>query len=358
MSILQNVQDYIKNLKFSMIILPVFSILLALIFGSILIISIGVNPIEAYKYLFTGAFGSWIQITETLVNAIPLIFTGLAITIAFRASIFNIGAEGQLYFGAVFATWAGVTFSLPIYIHLPFAILMGFIGGMIWGAIPGILNAKKGLNIVIVTLLMNYIAIHFTDFLLNGPLQQPGSWNPQSSLIESTVILPIIFERTSLHAGLILALALAVIVYIFLWKSTLGFKLRMVGGNKKASENAGVSIDKTIILTMLLSGGIAGIAGAVEILGKHHRLITGFSPEYGFDAIAVAIMGRLHPLGVIIAAIFFGGLRAGASVMQTAVRMPVVAVSVIQGLVILFIVAGTAADIDWSKIFKKGGGLK
>ncbi len=126
---------------------------------------------------------------------------------------------------------------------------------------------------------------------------------------------------------------------------------------KKASENAGISIDKTIILTMVLSGGIAGIAGAVEILGKHHRLITGFSPEYGFDAIAVAIMGRLHPLGVIIAAIFFGGLRSGASVMQTAVRMPVVAVSVIQGLVILFIVAGTAADIDWSKIFKKDGEL-
>ena len=323
--------------------LPIWAVLIAFLVGSIVIAGAGANPIQAYTALFRGAIGNQGLVATTLVKSVPLMLAGLAVVLAFRASVFNIGAEGQIYMGALFAVWAGTTLHLPVGVHLAVALLLGMVGGFLWSAIPGYLKATRGFNEVVVTIFMNYIAIAIVSYLVRGPMRESG-WNFQSRAVAETARLPIILPNTSLHLGLVLALIAAAAVYLLLFHTALGYRLRMVGYNAEAARYAGVKVTRITVLAMALSGSLAGLAGAVELTGVQFRLLDGFSPGWGFDAIAVALVGQLHPVGVLVAALFFGALRTGANSMQTAVGLPVVVVQIIQGLTVLFMMVGTAVQ--------------
>ena len=323
--------------------LPIWAVLIAFLVGSIVIAGAGANPIQAYTALFRGAVGNQGLVATTLVKSVPLMLAGLSVVLAFRASVFNIGGEGQIYMGALFAVWAGTTLHLPAAVHILVALVMGMVGGFLWSAIPGYLKATRGFNEVVVTIFMNYIAIAIVSYLVHGPMRESG-WNYQSRAVAETARLPIILPNTSLHLGLVLALIAAAAVYLLLFHTALGYRLRMVGYNAEAARYAGVKVTRITVLAMALSGALAGLAGAVELTGVQFRLLEGFSPGWGFDAIAVALVGQLHPAGVLVAALFFGALRTGANSMQTAVGLPVVVVQVIQGLTVLFMMVGTAVQ--------------
>lgn len=329
--------------RFLNLLLPIIAVLGSFLIGSILLLLLDINPVEAYSALIRGAFGTQRLIITTLLKSIPLIFAGLAVTLAYRGGVFNIGAEGQLYVGALFAVWAGTVLILPYPWHLLVALLLGIVGGMLWGAIPGYLKASRGMNEIIVTILMNYIAIFTASYFVHGPLKEEG-WNTQTPAVAESAQLPIIWEGTRLHAGFLLALLCVLAVYILLFHTTLGYRIRMVGTNIEAARYAGVKTTTVMALTMALSGGLAGLAGTTELLGVQYRLIDNFSPGWGFDAIAVALVGRLHPLGALLAALFFGALRNGANSMQTAVRVDVVVVYILQGLAIIFLIAGASVN--------------
>jgi general nucleoside transport system permease protein len=324
-------------------LLPVLAVLASFLVGSILLLILDINPIEAYTALITGAFGTQRLIITTLLKSIPLIFAGLAVTLAYRGGVFNIGAEGQLYMGALFAVWAGTALSLPYPWHVLVALLLGCLGGLVWGAIPGYLKASRDMNEIIVTILLNYIAIFTVSFFVHGPLKEEG-WNTQTSLVAETARLPLIWPGTRLHAGFYLALLGVVAVYVLLFHTTLGYRIRMVGANRQAARYVGIKTTAVMALTMALSGGLAGLAGATELLGVQYRLLDNFSPGWGFDAIAVALVGRLHPVGALLAALFFGAMRNGANSMQTAVKIDAVVVYILQGLAIIFLIGGASAN--------------
>ena len=323
--------------------LPIWAVLIAFLVGSIVIAGAGADPLRAYTALFRGAVGNRGLVATTLVKSIPLMLAGLSVVLAFRAGVFNIGGEGQIYMGALFAVLGGTALHLPAGVHLVVVLALGMVGGFLWSAIPGYLKAARGFNEVIVTIFMNYIAVAIVSYLVHGPMRESG-WNYQSRAMDETARLPIMLSGTSLHLGLVVALIAAVLVYLLLFHTTLGYQLRMVGYNQEAARYAGVKVTRITVLAMALSGALAGLAGAVEIAGVQFRLLEGFSPGWGFDAIAVALVGQLHPAGALLAALFFGALRTGANSMQTAVGLPVVVVQVIQGLTVLFMMVGTAVQ--------------
>ncbi len=313
----------------------------------------------AYGALFEGSIGSPAQmvaalqsgvpaqirqafypLSESLVATTPYIFGGLAVALGFRAGLFNIGAEGQLFIGAITSVWVGYTFTgLPWFIHLPLALAAGALGGAAWGYIPAILKAKFGAHEVINTIMMNYIAFRLSDWLLTGLMQRPGSV-PVSPAIEPSAELPRFFEDPiRFHGGFFLALAVAVVVWWLLFKTTRGFELRTVGANPSAARYAGMSITRNIVLTMCMSGALAGLAGANEVLGVNHNLAQAFSSGYGFDSIALALLGKSHPFGVVLAALLFGTLRSGGTRMQNVAQIPIDIIAVTQALVIAFIAA-------------------
>jgi simple sugar transport system permease protein len=336
----QRAANYERVLNF---LLPILAVLASFLVGSILLLILSINPIEAYTALVKGAFGTQRLIITTLIKSIPLIFAGLAVTLAYRGGVFNIGAEGQLYIGALFAVWGGTVLVLPYPWHLMVALLLGVLGGMLWGAIPGYLKASRDMNEIIVTILMNYIAIFTVSYFVHGPLKEEG-WNTQTPAVAESAQLPIIWTGTRLHAGFYLALLCVVGVYLLLFHTTLGYRIRMVGMNKHAARYVGVKTTGVMALAMALSGGLAGLAGTTELLGVQYRLIDNFSPGWGFDAIAVALVGRLHPVGALLAALFFGAMRNGANSMQTAVKIDVVVVYILQGLAIIFLIGGASAN--------------
>ncbi len=278
--------------------------------------------------------------TESLVAATPYIFAGLSVALAFKCGLFNIGAEGQLWIGAICAVWVGYSLKgLPAFIHLPLALLAGALGAAVWGAVPGLLKAKTGAHEVINTIMMNYIAYRLSDWLLHGPMMRPG-YNPISPDILPTAYLPKFFaDPIRFHAGFLLALAVAVFVWWFLFKTTLGFEIRTVGANPDAAKYAGMNITKNFVLAMGLAGALSGLAGANEVLGLNHNLASAFSSGYGFDAIALALLGKSHPAGVVLAALLFGFLRSGATGMQSHAGIPIDIISIIQALVIIFVAA-------------------
>jgi general nucleoside transport system permease protein len=314
----------------------------------------------AYRALFTGSLGDPARIIaaiqsgdelairrafnpffESLVASTPYIFAGLAVALGFRAGMFNIGVEGQLFIGAIFAAYVGYSVTgLPTIIHLPLALLAGAVGGGLWGFIPGWLKAKTGGHEVINTIMMNYIAFRVSDWLLTGPMKRPDSFNPVSPTIQDTAVLPRFFGTPiRFHLGFFVALAVAVLVYWFLFKTKWGFFLRTVGANPHAARYAGMSIITGMVLAMTLSGMLAGLAGANEVLGVNYNLAMAFSAGYGFDSIALALLGKSHPLGVVLAALLFGTLRSGALRMQLAAGIPVDIISVLQALILAFIAA-------------------
>jgi len=318
---------------------------------------------DAYIALFEGAFGSPSQIvraistwgatgetrplleafrplSESLVITTPYIFAGLAVALGFRGGLFNIGAEGQLFVAGLASVYVGYTLTgLPAIIHLPLAILAGVLAGALWGAIPGFLKARTGAHEVINTIMMNYIAFRLTDHLLQGPMARPDGL-PITVEIAPTAYLPSLFPRPMrIHWGFFLALAVAFIVYWFLWKTTLGMEIRMVGANPHAARYAGVKIALVTVLTMSLSGALAGLAGINQVLGVDHRMVRAFSSGYGFDSIALALLGNSHPLGVVLASLLFGFLRGGAARMQSVAGVPVEIIRVVQAMVIIFVAA-------------------
>ena len=313
----------------------------------------------AYGALFEGSIGSpqqmlaalqsgdpeairdaFYPISESLVATTPYIFAGLAVALGFRGGLFNIGAEGQLFTGAICSVWVGYTFTgLPWIIHLPLALIGGALGGAAWAYIPAILKAKFGAHEVINTIMMNYIAFRLSDWLLTGPMQRPGSV-PISPAIAPSAELPRFFEDPiRFHGGFFLALAVAVFVWWLLFRTTRGFELRTVGQNPNAARYAGMSITRNIVLTMCMSGALAGLAGANEVLGVNHNLAQAFSSGYGFDSIALALLGKSHPFGVVLAALLFGTLRSGGTRMQNVAQIPIDIIAVTQALVIAFIAA-------------------
>lgn len=314
----------------------------------------------AYGALFVGAFGSpqemltalasgdpvairqaFYPFFESLVAATPYIFGGLSVALGFRVGLFNIGAEGQVFMGAIFATFVGYTLTgLPIFIHMPLAFLAGAVGGGLWGFIPGFLKARTGAHEVINTIMMNYIAFRLSEWLLTGPMQRSGSFNPVSPFVLESAWLPRFFaDPIRFHFGFFIALFMAWLVYWLLWKTKWGFSLRMVGSNPHAARYAGVKVPIGIIVGMTLAGALAGMAGGNEVLGINHSLAMAFSSGYGFDSIAIALLGNSHPLGVVLAALLFGALRNGATNMQVAAGIPIDIISIVQAMVLVFIAA-------------------
>jgi ABC-type uncharacterized transport system permease subunit len=315
---------------------------------------------ESYVTLFSGSFGSpskmiaaiqsgdsleirraFNPIFESLVKSIPYIFAGLAVALGFKTGLFNIGVEGQIFMGGIFSVWVGYSFTgLPAIIHIPFALMAGALGGALWGFIPGLLKAKTGGHEVINTIMMNYVAFRLTDWLLREPMKRPGSPNPISPVIEESAMLPRFFDDPiRFHIGFFIALAVAALVYWFLFKTKWGFDLRTVGANPHAARYAGMNIVRSTVVAMSLSGALAGMGGANELLGVNHHLSQTFSPGYGFDSIALALLGRNHPLGVVLASLLFGTLRTGATRMQAAAGIPIDIISVMQAFILAFIAA-------------------
>ena len=285
--------------------------------------------------------GALLPLSETLVSATPLILTGLSVALAFRVGLFNIGAEGQLHLGALFAVIAGFSFvGLPWFLHLPLAIGAGFLGGALWGFIPGLLKARTGAHEVIVTIMLNFVSYNLIIWALKTPLvQREGRPDPISKIVEPTAALVPIVDGLRANWGIVLALLAAVAVWWLLFRSTKGFEFRAVGFNPRAARYAGMSISWSTVMSMVIAGGLAGLAGASVILGGSRTLSPGFSPGYGFDGIVVALVGNTRPLGVVLAALLFGALRAGATPMVSATGTPLDLVVIIQALVIMFIAA-------------------
>ena len=328
-------------------LIPFLAILTAVVLGGIIIVAVGGNPLLAYAGLIQGSFGSARALSETSVWATPYIFAGLAVALAFKGGLFNIGAEGQLALGAVSSAvigyalpeWLG--FDLPTIIHLPLVIIVGMAAGALWAGIVGFLKAYTGGHEVINTIMMNYIALNTISFLLNGPLKDrdPNNVIARTPLIAESARMPIIFEGLRVHWGFVLALLAAFLVWWMLSKSTLGFEIRTVGLNPDAAKYAGVNVKRIIILTMALSGMLAGLAGALEVTGLNYRHELGFSIGYGFDAIAIALLGKSHPLGVVLAASLFAAMRNGATRMQFLTQLPIDLISMLQALILLFVAA-------------------
>jgi general nucleoside transport system permease protein len=323
----------------------------------------------AYGSLFYGSFGSLPEIsrgfqsyfatgdsklvlkaiypfTESLTAVTPYILAGLAVAVGFKCGLFNIGAEGQFGIGALCSAFVGYSIhGLPWYIHLPLAMLAGAAGGALWGAIPGYLKGLTGAHEVVTTIMMNYISYSLSNWLLNGPMKAPG-FRPLTPVVENTAMLPRFFPAPlRFNWGFIVALAVAAFVYWFLFKTTIGFEIRAVGANPDGARYAGMNIVKNFVIAMTLSGGLAGLAGAAQVLGVDHWVGQGFSSGYGFDSIAIALLGQSHPLGVVLSAFLWGTLRSGATNMQYMAGVPIEIISIIQGLVIVFVAA--PAVIRW-----------
>ena len=307
---------------------------------------------SAYKALFSGSlinFGAYTftgaikPFTETLYTSTSLIFAGLAVALPFRAGLFNIGAQGQLIIGAIIAGYIGFTFDLPLPIHLIVAILGGLIGGALWGGIAGLLKAGTGAHEVIVTIMLNWIAIYLLQYLLTlDAFQRPGRDDPLSAPVASSARLPrILGDDYRLNLGFLLALLAAGFIWWLLERSTIGFEFRAVGANPSAARTAGINVQRAITGVMIVAGGMAGLAGMNQILGgsTEYALGNGIAGDIGFDAITVALLGKSKPGGVVAAGILMGGLRAGGSTMQAATGTPIDIVLVVQSLIVLFIAA-------------------
>ena len=314
---------------------------LAIAMLAVLLIATGHEVIPALAAMVRGAFGSYYAITSaTIVRMIPLALAGLAVSVAFRAGILNIGAEGQLLVGAAAATAiSGTVVGVPWFIGIPVMLVAGATAGGAWAAIAGGLRLRFGVLEVISTIMLNFVAQYLTGWLVRGPLQEPTRVNPQSATLAPGLQMPVLLDGTRLHAGVVVVIA-AVAVWWWLRSTSSGFRLRAVGANPAAAASAGgIDVPRTMFGAFLLSGLLAGLAGAVEYTGITYALYENFSPGYGYTAIAVALLARLHPLGVLATALLFGALEAGANAMQRDAGVPSVVVSVVEALLILLVLA-------------------
>ncbi len=323
-------------------VVPVLGIFTSLVIGGLLIWLTApeagfAGALDAIQSLVTGSVGSRSAFAETLVNAVPLCFAGLSVALAFQAGLFNIGAFGQIVSGTVAAAFVATNLVLPAIIHLPLAVIAGFLGGALWGGIVGLLKARTGAHEVITTIMLNFVAVRTADFLLTtSTFQREGRNDPISKIVAESARLPKITDRLSW--SLLLAIAAIVLVAFFLNRTTGGFRVRSVGANSHAATYAGMGVGATWILSMSLAGGLSGLAGASNLLGVEYTF-SGVFPNIGFDAIALALLGRARPVGVAAAAVLFGALRTGAVAMQASTQTPIDIIVVVQGLVIVFVAA-------------------
>lgn len=317
-------------------VLPV-AIMLAFLSGALLLGFSGYSPVAAYGALLRGSFGNVNSVAEVLLKTTPLLLAALGLTISNRANVISIGAEGQIFLGAMGAAAVGLFMGpLPAVLAIPLCMLAGVIIGALWGGFAGWLKVRMNANEIIVTLMMNYIAIEMVRYLVNGPWRDPNSVEPFSAQITPGAWMPVLVPRTRLHIGLLIALAMVVVFWWILRRTTLGYQFTVCGSNPRAAEANGINGKRMIVLSMLISGGMAGLAGAIELMGVHHRLIEEVSPNYGFTAIIIAVLGRGKPVRVLFAAFFFAVLTVGADGMRRSMGIPVALGTILQALVLLF----------------------
>lgn len=303
------------------LLVPIVSVALALLTVALLLLFIGANPVDAFASMARAAFGDPFAISTTIVKSVPRLVAALGIALAIRAGLWNIGAEGQIYVGGAAATAVVlVAPELPFPVIPIFALVAGVAAGAAWGAIPGILRAWRGVSEVITSLMLVYVSIQVTRYMLEVPWAVPGSTFPATEVFGGYARLPIIVSGTLLNLGALLALGAVGAAWLLVDRTRFGLDMRALGGNETASHFLGIPVRRTIVVVMALSGAFAGLAGGIEVLGIRGRLIEGFSPGYGFEAIAVALLGRLHPVGIIGAALLFGALDAGGAGLQTSAR--------------------------------------
>jgi ABC-type uncharacterized transport system permease subunit len=331
------------------VLVPVGAVLLALLVGAVMLIALGADPIKAYVALYEGAFGNTNALADTLVRATPLLFVGVGICISFRGGVLNIGGEGQLIMGALAATVVAINMVwAPGWLIITLALIFGFLGGALWGGIAGFLKARLDVNEILSTIMLNAIAVQLMNYLLAGPLIDPvqierGTRIPETARFPIASDLPRLVP-TRLHLGFALAIVLAFVVWILLWRTTIGYRIRAVGLNINAARFAGIPVGSYAMLALTLSGALAGLGGAVQVLGLHHRMFTdgsaaGFTGSAGFNGIVAALFGGLHPLGTIPSSIIFGGLLVGANKLQRTVQVPSSLAIALNGLIVIFVVA-------------------
>lgn len=320
---------------------PLVAVIVALLIGAVVMLVTGHEPTKAYRALFYGAFGSTINLSNTLANSIPLILSGLGVAVGFKSGLFNIGAEGQYWIGSMVAVWIGYSVTgLPSVAHITLALVAAVVAAGLWAAIvPGLAKAYVGAHEVITTMMMSYIAIYLSHYMLeSGPMMEPG-FVPQSPVIAQSATIGKIVDKTQLSWGLLIALAVAGIVYWMLFKTTLGFRLRAVGSNPRGAKYAGINVSLHIVLALFISGALAGLAGGVQMLGVQHRLYDSFSSGYGYTAIVVALLANNNPFGVILASIFFAALGTGGQSMQLISGVPAHLTDMVSGLIIFLVAA-------------------
>ncbi len=346
------VEERLVRPRWVNIVVPVASIVLGLLTGALLIWANGVDPIAAYKAMAEGAFGSRYAIGETLVKTIPLILAGLGVSIAFRMQLWNIGAEGQLHMGAIAA--GGVALFLPqrfpgvpAWGWIVIMVLAGFAAGALWALIPGALKAYMNVNEIITTLMMNYVAILWLDYLVNVPWKDPASLGfpltavfPKELWLPRTPALFFLNERHRVHLGLVFGIVAAILMYIFVTRSKWGFEVEVIGRNRKAASYAGMNIVRNILIVMAISGGLAGIAGMAEVSGIIHRLQHQISPGYGYTAIIIAWLAKLHPIAILLVAFLFGALLVAGDQLQISMGLPMAISFILQGLILFFVLGG------------------
>lgn len=343
--------------KLSHLLFPLIAVLFGIIIGAIIMLLSGNNPITGYSALVRGIFGDMYFIGETLRTMTPLILAGLAVAFAFRTGLFNIGVEGQLIVGWLASVYVGLAFDLPAIIHLPLAIGAGALAGALWGLIPGLLKARFHVHEVIVTIMMNYIALYVVNYIIRSFLLEPGertgTINPSASL--ASPFLQSITDFSRLHYGILVAIAACFVLWFVLWKTAKGFELRSVGFNQHASEYAGMNVKTNIVLSMVISGAFAGVAGAMEGLGTYQYMtvMSGFT-GVGFDGIAVALLGANTAIGVVLAAGLFGGLKIGALNMQSQAGIPTELVDIVIALIIFFVASSYLVRWIISRLKKEG----
>ena len=326
-------------------IVSLVAVVSAVSIGAVVLLILGADVIAVYRVILTEPLKDLFGITEIIVRAVPLILVALGISIAFRSGILNIGAEGQIQMGVVAAAAVAIALpGAPKVIVLPLVLMAGALGGALWASIAGLLKAKLGVNEILSTVMLNYIAAQLYGFLLRGPMIDPaeiqmGSGTPQSVRLPRSSWIDRMIPQTRLHWGIVLALVLAILVYLLLWKTTWGFKLRAAGAEAKAARYGGIKVESCLLSAMVLAGFFAGLAGAVEVTAVHRRAIEGISSGYGFSGIVVALFGGLHPAGIIPSALFLGLLLIGADMTQRVMSVPANMVLVLQGAVILSIIS-------------------
>jgi len=334
------------------VIAPVVAVLASFLIGGLVVAAIGESPFRVYAILFRGAFGSVDGIGYVFFNAIPLIFAGLAVAFAFRGGLFNIGGEGQLYIGSFVCAWVALTLhGLPAPLLIPLLILMSAAGGALWAALPGYLKARFGAHEVINTIMMNFIAIGLTGYFVIEVFKEAGQMTPQTAEIPAAAQLPRLAgalqaigiplpDANPLNASILIALGAVWLAWFILYRTTLGYEIRAVGFNPKAAEYAGINIRRTIVMTMVISGAFAGLVATNEVMGFRHRFLDNFSSGIGFMGIAVALLGRNSPLGVLFAALLFGMLNTGALEIDVFTDVPRELILVVQAVTIILVVVG------------------